>query len=299
VTELDLAIIGGGPAGMSAALVAHGNHLRVTIFEAGDQLGGQARAADHQVADFLGHAPATGNVLADAFASQVAGEGIPVRLGVAIDRVAWDDASFVLSAGAEMILARRVLIATGTRDRRLGLEHEDRFGLHRRPRPFGDRVRGKNAIVIGGGDEAVETARWLANTGATVTLVVRGRIRARPLMLEAMKATAGITIIQDQVVELIGATTLSSVRLASGAVLDADLCFARTGVEPNAPSIVPEPAREKDGRLIVDAYGRTSIPGLYAAGDVVVTGDRRYLSHATGTGAIAARTVESDRDRER
>lgn len=300
--RVDLAVVGGGPAGLSAALVAHGNHLRTVLVERSQELGGQVRAADHPIADFLGRPVDHGVQLAEAFADQAQSLGLPVRLGVTVNRIfKRPDGPFLLelSEGPGLV-ARAVLLATGTQPRQLGLEDEERFGLYERARGLGPRLVGQPVVVIGGGDEACETARWLATAGAKVTLIARGDLRARPLMKKAMFDTPGITVRRHaQVVALRGAgPTLNAVELDNGEVLPAVRCFARIGVENATPVLDPDPAREPDGRVRTDPYGRTSIPGLYAAGDLVVTGDRRYISVATGTGAIVGRAVESDLETE-
>lgn len=295
---VDFAVIGGGPAGLSAALVAHGNRLRTVLLERSAELGGQVRWADHPIADFLGRPVDHGAELAEVFAQQAEGLGLPTRLGVEVERVARgaDGLFRVEYRPGGVLMARAVLVASGTTARRLGLADEERFGLHDRARALGPQLKGQPVVVIGGGDEACETARWLAKDGARVTLVVRRELRARPLLRKAMLETPGVTVLRGaQVVGLEGqGDRLEAVRLANGERLPAVRCFARIGVEARPPLLQPDPVREEDGRLRVDAYGRTSVPRLYAAGDLVVTGDRRYISVATGTGAIVGRAVESD-----
>lgn len=295
---VDFVVVGGGPAGLSAALVAHGNQLRTVLLERSSELGGQVRWADHPIADFLGRPVDHGAQLAQVFAEQAEGLGLPTRLGVEVEGVIQrPDGLFRVEYRPDGALsARAVLIASGTTARRLGLADEERFGLHDRARALGPSLKGQPVVVIGGGDEACETARWLAKDGAQVTLVVRQELRARPLLRKAMLDTPGVTVRRGaQVVALEGqGDRLRAVRLASGERLPAVRCFALIGVEARTPRLEPDPVREVDGRLRVDAYGRTSVPRLYAAGDLVVTGDRRYISVATGTGAIVGRAVESD-----
>ncbi|MCC7380620.1 MAG: NAD(P)/FAD-dependent oxidoreductase [Deltaproteobacteria bacterium] len=293
----DLLIIGGGPAGLSAALIAHGNGLDTLLLEAGEQLGGQLRRADHPITDYLGVEAESGAALAARFQEHVVAAHVPLRLGARVARIELErsDLCAILTEG-ERILARRILIASGTRARRLGIVGEDTLGAFEPARTLAASLAGESVVIAGTGDEACSNALVLAEHGVHVTIVGRSPVlRARGMFARWVAGEPRIeTRLGEQIVALEGEEALRAVVLRSGGRILARRLFVRIGVEITLPEIDPPIALHPDGRVMADAVGRTSVPGLFAAGDVVAEGPRRYAAIACGMGVAAARAIEGE-----
>ncbi len=315
----DLVVVGGGPAGMSAALIASQNHLTTLLLEASERLGGQVRWADAPIPDLLGAEAATGDELADRFETHLGRSRARVQTAASVERIRCQEEILgVTLESGEDVMASRVLLASGLRHRKLGvpgIELADRVGA---PRKELDRFRGCRVAIVGGGDEASSLAQDLAENGASVTLLVRSVLRARPRYAEAIRVHDAVEIRQPAVVaslEIEGSEEVDSevvgggvaaggvagsqgrpvlVTLTNGEVIPVDECFVRIGVEPSVPKIDPPLLRLPDGRLQVDEHLRTSNVGLFAAGDLVRPPDERYIATALADGAVVGRRVETD-----
>lgn len=292
----DLIVMGGGPAGASAALVAGGNGLRTCLLEASAVLGGQLHWADAPIVDLLGHPSASGAALASGFQDQLRAAGVEIQTRTRV--VALEENPRLLEAQLSTgvrVGARRVLLATGLRRRTLGVPGEAFAEQRLSPRRDAGLFRGRRVIVIGGGDEAADTARGLAQAGAEVLLLARSSLRARPLFAAPVLAQPGVSILEGGDIARIHSTELGGVRveLADGRAFEADVCFIRIGAEPELPRLGFSLERHEDGRLRVDRGGRTTHPWVFAAGDLVHPRGERYVSAAMGSGAVAARAIEA------
>jgi thioredoxin reductase (NADPH) len=293
----DLVIVGGGPAGMAAGLVAAGNRLRTLILEGTHVLGGQIRNGDAPVIDVLGIPSENGNDLADRFASQVeSANGLTIRRGERVESIdARSRPIQVRLSSSETVRAERLLIATGARARMLGVPGEDNIQPEGRAREIADQFSEKQVAVIGGGDEACSLARHLAIAGAHVTQIVRSTLRARPLFAQPTIESNRIRLLESTHIahfERVGEQV--QVHTGNGPPLEFDGVFIRIGVRPIWPQILPTPATSTEGLLAVDNVGRTSIQGIYAAGDICQPPKCRYVNVATRDGIVAARAVEED-----
>lgn len=292
----DLVVMGGGPAGASAALVAGTNGLRTCLLEAGPALGGQLHWADAPILDVLGHPRASGPELAASFEPQLLAAGVELRTNTRVDALdRAGDGLLVRLEGGETLRARRVLLATGLRRRTLGVEGEALTEQARSPRLQAEAYRGRRVVVVGGGDEAADTARGLGAVGARVTLLARAALRARPTFARPLRAEPAVSIWEGAKVARIVRTEDGALRveLEDGRRLEADAVFVRIGAEPQLPRLGFELRRYEDGRIAVERGGQTSAPGVFAAGDLVYDRGERYVSMAMGSGAVAARAIEA------
>jgi thioredoxin reductase len=297
----DFVIIGGGPAGMSAALVATGNKVDTLILEKNKHLGGQVfKHIDDPIGDLLGQTAQDGKILARRFIEHIESQRVDYRTQAPVRRISrQEDYLLIEIEHDKSIRARRVLLATGVRPRRLNVpgEHLAEAGSARKGI---ERYRGLNVVIVGGGDEASETAVRLANSGAQVFMLVRSQLRARLQFCAPLLATPGIKIMKgEEVAALEGKDSPEAVQLISGKKIAADACFIRIGVEMQAPETDPPIERHKDGRVKVNTVGRTSIHSIFAAGDLVEPPERRYISVALAKGTIAGRIVEVDLEKYR
>lgn len=289
-------VVGGGPAGMSAALVASQNRLEVLLLERAAVCGGQVRWADAPVPDLLGGRAGDGTELADRFIAHLLDTRAEVRTGVGVRTVLADERPLrlVLDTGEELA-ARRVLLATGLEHRRLGVPGEELANAEADPRKSLSSYHGCSVVVVGGGDEASSLAHDLGEAGASVTMLVRSQLRARPAFGDPARRHPRVEIREGAVVrELAGEGSLDAVVLTTGERIETDVCFIRIGAAPALPDIDPPLARLDDGRVRVDGTLRTSCEHMFAAGDLVRPPNERYIAVALADGTMVARKVEED-----
>jgi thioredoxin reductase len=201
----------------------------------------------------------------------------------------------VILASDRRLEAKRVLLATGAQARTLGVPGEHLAENVGSPRQEAERYGGQSVVVIGAGDEACDTAASLAECGARVTLLVRSSVRARNRFADPLRGHATIDVrLGSRVVGLEGAERLEAVALEGGERVSAEACFVRIGVEPVLPIVSP-PLRTLSGGLVwVDEVGRTSVPSVFCAGDLVRPAAQRYVASAMGDGVVIGRQVEAD-----
>jgi len=309
-------VIGGGPAGMSCALWLRNYGLKPVLIEAEPALGGMARRSPYPSEGLLGRPGETARENAAAFARHIAQLPIDVRLGgrpLELHREA--DGRFHLEMaaadlpGAQAIDCAALVLATGTRfagdewldgvaNARLLME-QGRVHIGapwaREPGP----KAGSHVAVIGGGDNAFDVSRMLAEKGAQTTILMRSRSpRAQPFMVQRQREfeSAGVArVLAGRTVkglELVGQAALN-LRLDDGSKLAADHVLLLLGYRPNSDaSWLAGLNLERDGRgyFIVDGNKETSCRGVFAIGDV---SDPVHPSIATAiaAGAIAAREI--------
>ena len=297
-TERDLLIVGAGPAGVSAALWAKSLGLTTLILEAGPKPGGQLHQVYFRPENFPGAVPGHGEAIAAGMAADLDTYGIECRCGAVAEALASSPA--VRLAGGERVTAGAVLIATGVRRRRLGVqgerEFEDRgvsFSANRDRASFA----GEEMVVVGGGDSAFENALLLSAVGCTVTIVARGTPRARPEYRARVAADPRIEVIEGtRVTEILGDTRVRAVAVA-GARGDFELPAAgvviKVGVIPNTEWCAEALDLDSDGYVEIDDQLMTSQSRVWAAGDVTrpaVLG----IAVAMGQGALAATAIRKD-----
>ncbi|MDG6224793.1 MAG: thioredoxin-disulfide reductase [Candidatus Thermoplasmatota archaeon] len=296
--EFDLAIIGGGPAGMTAAIYAGRSGLRAAVLEKA-MAGGQI-ALSYLIENWPGDAEISGADLSARMRGHAERYASIIEFSE-ITSIEKEDV-FVIDTPEGKLRARAVLIATGAEHRKLGVPGEE--GLGGRGVSYcatcdGFFFKGKRVLVVGGGNTAVEYAIYLHNIGCDVSLVHRrGELRAEMKMQEELGKRDIQVIWNSVVLEFRGDGTLKEVLLRdklSGVerTVEADGVFVAVGEVPN--NEIPKRLGldlDPDGYVIVDRMMRTSIPGIYAAGDV--TGGLKQVVVAAGEGAIAATTAFED-----
>jgi thioredoxin reductase (NADPH) len=294
----DVVILGGGPAGMAAAIWCKRLGLSHLLLEGRETLGGQLLAIHNQVIDYPGLPAANGQEVQAAFAEHVKTLGCEVETGV--QALQADVARRVLTVRSEAgdleeISYQSLIVATGASDRRLGVPGEQamiaRGEVYSASRDRG-RFVGKKVAVVGGGDRALEGALLLAERGADVVLIHRSdRYRAREEFLQPVMAHPKIErVTHARVKRILGEEAVSGVEIvtADGAVrrLDVAALFVRIGVEPNSHLLRGQVETDADGYLLTDETGRTSAEGVFAIGDVCTR--PFYSSIATAVGQAMA-----------
>lgn len=292
--KYDIAIIGGGPAGLSAAVYAARAGRSVAVLES-SACGGQMLYA-HKIENYPGMPGVAGMELADAMTAQA--KAFDVRfLYKQVSSVVLSPEGFTVRTGAEEMTARAVIAASGTTHRNLNVPGEDEFlgrGVSYCAVCDGRFFRNKDVVVVGGGNTAVGDALYLSDICRSVTLVHRrDDFRADRILVERLNALANVTcILGVQVTSLAGGTRLERVVLQYGdgreQTLSADGIFIAVGSVPNAGYLQGIAGLMlENGYIAADERCRTSIPGLFAAGDVRAKPLRQIVT-AVSDGAIAA-----------
>ena len=189
-----------------------------------------------------------------------------------------------------------VILATGTRYRTLGVPGEaEGLGSYvlQSSAQHAAAVAGRPVAVVGGGDAASENALNLARVGCAVTLLMRSEPRARESFREQVAADPNIEVlpIPTTITSLEPRDDGCRLHLDDDSILDVAALFVRISVDPVLPELSPMPERDREGYLVVDREGRTSLPGLLAAGDVTDL-PLRGLATAMGAGARAAKIAQ-------
>ena len=297
-------IVGAGPAGYTAAIYAARASLE-PMMVAGLQPGGQLMITT-DVENYPGFAEAIqGPWLMEQMQKQAEHVGTRIAYDI-ITRVDFSARPFRCEADSgDVYVADSVIIATGAQARWLGLESEQRlqgFGVSACATCDGFFFRGKRVAVIGGGNTAVEEALYLANLASEVTLIHRrDSLRAEKILQRRLFAHPKVKLVWNAVVEEITAgtapVTVNGVRLRdtlTGAErhLELEGVFVAIGHSPTTAVFQGQVDLDAEGYVLTPAGStRTSVPGVFAAGDVQDKVWRQAVT-AAGTGCMAALEVE-------
>jgi thioredoxin reductase (NADPH) len=295
---IDIAIVGAGPGGLTAALYAARGRAKTVVFEAGLP-GGQVVTTDW-VENYPGFPQGVnGAELGELMTKQAEEHGAVIRTFSPVSSISLlEDGAFRLASDDEEFVARAVIVATGAVPRRLGVPGEAEFtghGVSWCATCDGPLYRGKTVAVIGGGDAAVEEALFLTKFAAAVHLIHRrDELRATKCIQERCHVSPDLQLHLSRVpVEILGAEgKVQGIRLEStkgepDEVLAVDGVFIFVGVHPVSELVSEMANLTTSGYIKIDHDGRTSVPGLYAAGDVTDSELKQVIT-AAAKGASAA-----------
>ena len=294
--------IGSGPAGYTAAIYASRANLNPVVYE-GAQPGGQLTTTT-EIDNFPGYPMGvTGTSLMEDLKKQAERFGTEVRYGV-VSKVDFSERPFKVEINSEKeILADTVIIATGAVAKYLGLPSEEKFrgaGVSACATCDGFFYRRKDVAVVGGGDTACEEATYLAGLCNKVYLIVRRDVlRASKAMQERVMNTPNIEILWNTNTKEIlgdefGVTGAALVNNKTGEESQINIhgFFLAIGHHPNSEVFKPYIETNAEGYIITDGKSqKTSVPGVFAAGDVQDPTYRQAIA-AAGSGCRAAMDAE-------
>ena len=298
----DVIIIGGGPAGYTAALYAARANLEPLVIE-GFAWGGQLMITS-EVENYPGYPEGImGPEMMQDFRRQAARFGAEF-MPDDVTRVDFSERPFRVYVGDEEYRAATVIVATGANARQLGLPSEKLLqgkGVSYCAVCDAAFFREREVVVVGGGDSAMEEATFLTKFATKVTIVHRrDEFRASPIMLDRARTNDKIEFIVNSVVEEVlgtddGRVTGARIRnLETGESRDlpAQGVFVAIGHDPNTELFVDQLAHDEAGYLLAQPGSTaTNVPGVFAAGDVVDHTYRQAIT-AAGTGSMAALDAE-------
>ena len=298
-SEHSIVIVGGGPAGYTAALYAARANLQPVVIE-GYASGGQLMLTT-DVENFPGFPEGIqGPELMGQFRGQA--ERFGATLATAdVSRVDLSSRPFGIWVDDDEYRAEAVIIATGASARWLGLPGEERlrgFGVSSCATCDGFFFRDREMVVVGGGDSAMEEALYLARIGSKVTIVHRrDHFRASKIMSDRALANERIAVRWNAVVEdVVGDRNVEAVRVrdvVSGETEDipAAAMFVAIGHIPNTALFEGQIELDRDGYVVTDGT-RTSVEGVFACGDVQ---DRVYRQAITAAGSGCMAAIDAER----
>ena len=289
----ELIIIGGGPAGMTAAVYAARKKMDVLLIT--KEFGGQMMWT-REIENYMGFQYITGPELINKFEEHV--KKFPVttkyeevtRLSVA------EDGTFRVTTDQEKYQAKTVIIASGKRPRRLGVPGEEEFtgrGVGYCATCDGPLYAGKTVAVVGGGNSALQATIELSGIAEKVYLVVRGEYKADPVVIEKLESATNVEVLRGYTArEIAGKDTVERFVVDSKErgvekELNVQGIFVEIGLDPNSEFARETTKLNRYNEIVVDCRSSSNIPGLFAAGDVASGPDKQIII-AAGDGAKAA-----------
>jgi thioredoxin reductase (NADPH) len=297
--DYDVIIIGGGAAGLSAALWCDDLGLNALLLESDAELGGQLLWTHNAIKNHLGGEARDGREMRDIFVKQIENRRFDIRLQSEINRIKFEKREIILNGG-ERFSAKFIIVATGVRRRKLNIEGEDRFknkGILESGKRDAHTVENKEVCVVGGGDAAFENALILSQTAAKVTLVHRGKdFRARAEFVEQTVNNQKIEILTETVPQrILGEEQVEAIELKD---LNTNEIFTvkfqaivfRIGIEPNTEFARGNLTLDEKGFIEINRNCETNLKGIFAVGDVA-NPIAPTVSSAVGMGATAVKTI--------
>ncbi|HSM54699.1 MAG TPA: thioredoxin-disulfide reductase [Candidatus Sulfomarinibacteraceae bacterium] len=293
-------IIGSGPAGLTAALYAARAQLDPLVIT-GNQVGGQI-AITNEVENYPGFPDGlTGPELVELMQKQAERFGARYAYDEVTEVEFTEGPPFRVKTHGEEYEADAVIVTAGASPRRLGVPGEEEMigrGVSYCATCDGFFFRGKDVVVVGGGDSALEEGLFLTKFASNVRIIHRrDELRAGPTLQKRAFNNDKIAFIWDTVVTKInGNGTVQSVKtmnVNSGQIetLDTDGVFIYIGHYPNSKFLEGQLAMDEHGYVITDEYMRTSVPGVFAAGEIQDP-HFRQIATSVGQGCAAAMEVE-------
>ena len=298
LVDVDLLIVGGGPAGLTAGIYAERSGLKTAVVER-DALGGQV-ALTPVVENYPGFTQVGGKTLVDIMVTHAL-QYVNIFQGEQVLEITPGE-PFNVQTSRRQFNAKSILLATGATHRNLGVPGEKTFsgrGVSYCATCDGPLFKGRKVLMVGGGNSAVTEALHLHNMGVDVTLVHRrDTLRAQEVLSKQLTDNNIPILWNSEIREIKGDERVEQVVVFNKQTgelteLAADGVFIAIGYKP-AVELAEKIGVElnEDGYIKHDQFHRTNIPGIYSAGDV--EGGYKQIVTATGQGSAAAMTIFED-----
>ena len=302
--QYDVVVVGGGPAGASAAIYTARKGLKTAIIA--QKFGGQVQET-LGIENLIGTAYTEGARLTADLDKHVRSYAIDVLEHRRVERIVDGVEKEVWIQGGERIKAPTLIVATGAKWRELGVPGEKEYlgrGVAFCPHCDGPFFKGRPVAVVGGGNSGVEAAIDLSGICTHVTLIeFADALKADAVLIKNLLARENVTVISAaRTTKVLGdgtkVTGLEFEDRHSGKAssIEIDCVFVQIGLSPNSSIVSDLVELNRFGEIVVDDKGRTSVPGIYAAGDVTTTPYKQIVI-AIGEGAKVALTAFEDRMR--
>jgi len=290
----ELIIIGGGPAGMAAAVYA-ARKLINTVLVSGD-IGGQVNWTNG-VENYLGYQFIEGDELIAKFQQQVNQFPIEQKIGLKVTAVTKIDGGFeVNNEKGEKFQGKVILLATGKRPRLLNVDGEKELtgrGVTYCSICDGPDFTGQKVAVIGGGNSAIEAAMDMVKAAEHVDMVSVTPLTGDPIMIEKLTDAKNLTVYTEQQTEKIlgqdqvEGIVIKDLKTGNRTQLEVTGVFVEIGLVPNSDMVRELIKLNQAGEVPVNSFCETAVPGFFAAGDVTDAPEKQIII-AAGEGAKAA-----------
>ena len=294
----DVLIVGGGPSGLNAALYAQRKGLKVAIIS--KEIGGQLHNTS-TVDNYLGIPMIEGKDLSALFLKHLEQLNVPIYLDAFVQTITKTKEGFSLHLENGTVLkSKTVLLSTGGKPNQLNIPGEHTFankGVSYCTTCDAPFFKNKNVVVAGGGNSAAEAVIDLSAWAHHITVVHRSQWRADAIILERLKKIPNLTIyLEHQLLSVEGKTMMEGVWMLEKATqkkhyVKADGLFIQIGLLANSQLVKDLVKLTPKGDVIVDDQWMTSVPGLFACGDVTHHPFKQIVI-AVGDGAKAALAIQ-------
>ena len=301
----DVIIVGGGPAGSAAAIYTARKGLNVAVVA--DRIGGQVKETVG-IENMISVSQTTGQQLALDLMAHMKDYPIDILEHRRIEKVELGDREKLLTTSTgEKLIAPAVIVATGASWRRLNVPGETEYigrGVAFCPHCDGPFYKGKRVAVIGGGNSGVEAAIDLAGICSKVTLLeFADELKADQVLQDKVRSLPNVEIfMHSQTMEVLGnGEKVTAIRIKDRKTeevrnIELDGIFVQIGLAANSGPFRDVVDTNRPGEIVIDSHCRTSVPGIYAAGDVSTVPYKQIII-SMGEGAKAALTAFEDRMR--
>ena len=291
----DVTVIGGGPAGVSAAIYSARKGLKVTLIA--DRIGGQVKDT-MDIENLISVTKTTGPQLSRALQAHMDEYEVTVKEHLKVTRVENGDIKTLVLSSGEIIPTKTIIIATGAKWRELGVPGEKEnigSGVAYCPHCDGPFFKGKDVAVVGGGNSGIEAALDLAGIVKSVTVLeFNADLKADKILVDKAYGTSNITIVKNAATQAVLAENGKVIGLKyknrvteQEHQLKLDGVFVQIGLIPNSDFLGGLVERNRFGEILINERGETSVKGIFAAGDVT-TVPYKQIVVSVGEGAKAS-----------
>ncbi|MPQ42353.1 thioredoxin-disulfide reductase [Clostridium tarantellae] len=297
--EIDLIIIGAGPAGLTAAIYATRANLKTLVLEK-DIIGGQIRSS-YTIENYPGFKVIKGNELADKMQEQAEALGAIIDEFDFIESVSFKDYEKIVETSEYLYKAKAIIIATGATPKKLPLINSERYegkGIHYCAICDGASYKDEVIAVVGGGNAALEEALFLSKLAKKVIIIRRyDYFKAEATVLKQVEETENIEIMYNwDLVDVLGNDFVEKVKIKNTKTyeekeVEIKAVFVYIGTVPKTTLFKEYINLNKDGYIKTDESMKTNIKGVFAAGDVREK-EFRQITTAVADGTIASLKAE-------